>query len=297
VVSTKRFGAEVILHGASYDEASEYAIALQKKEGYVFIHPFEDELVIAGQGTLGLELYKDLPDADTVYIPIGGGGLLAGTATALRALNPKVQIVGVQAENFDSMVQSIRQKRLVIQGHQGTSIADGIAVKKPSARMYEDFLRHLVDDVVTVTDDDLARTIVFLMERAKTLVEGAGAAGLAALLSGRSKLKSKKSIAVLGGGNIDLNTLERVIDRGFQVAGRLAKITVTVRDVPGTLNRLTGLIAEKKANVLQIHHNRVSDRIGLRETSIEFTLETTGHEQIMDIRQGFEALGARLEKD
>jgi threonine dehydratase len=192
------------------------------------------------------------------------------------------------------MVKSVSAGKLIQDPPVGSTIADGIALKKPSKMMFENFISKLVDDVMTVSDDELARTIVFLMERGKTLVEGAGAAGLAALFSGRFGRKPKKAIATLSGGNIDLNTVGRVIDRGFQVVGRLVKIAVTVPDVPGSVNKLTKLIADKRANVLEIYHDRVSDRIGLRETMIEFTLETTGPDQVEEIREGFKKLGAKL---
>ncbi|MDZ4676156.1 MAG: threonine ammonia-lyase [Oligoflexia bacterium] len=294
VVSTKRFGAEVILKGVAYDEAYQHALTLQKISGAIFIHPFEDEKIIAGQGTIGLEIFEDIPDAEVVFIPIGGGGLLSGIAIALKSLNPKIKIIGVQAVGADSMAQSFRDKKLVMELKPVSTIADGIAVKRPSQVMYDSFISKLCDDVVTVSDDEIAKIIVFLMERAKTVVEGAGASSLAALVAHKDKFKCKKAVALLSGGNIDLNMLERIIDRGFQVSGRLAKITVAAPDVPGTLNKLTTLIAEKRANVLQINHNRMSDRIHLRETIIEFTLETTGQDQIDEIKKGFVALGSKV---
>jgi threonine dehydratase len=285
VVSTKRFGAEVILKGSSYDEAYSYALELQKKSGAIFIHPFEDPQVIAGQGTIGLEVFEDCPKADTVFIPIGGGGLLSGIATALKTLNSGIRIVGVQSEGADSMARSFHsgQVDLSPQSKQST-IADGIAVKHPSKIMYDDFISKLCDDVITVNDDEIAKTIVFLMERAKTVVEGAGAAGLAGLFSKKTKVKPKVAVAILGGGNIDLNLIERIIDRGFQAAGRIAKLSIVAPDVPGTLNRISFLIAEKKANVLQINQTRLSDKINLRETLMELTLETTGLEHVSEIK-------------
>ncbi len=294
VASTKRFGAEVILKGSAYDDAYQTALELQKKHGSIFIHPFEDEKIIAGQGTIGLEIINACPEVDVVYIAIGGGGLLSGIAIALKALNSKIKIIGVQASGADSMARSFKSKKLVTNIQKVSTIADGIAVKQPSDVMYSQFISKLCDDVVTVNDDEIAKTIVLLMERAKTVVEGAGAVSVAALLSKKSNIKFKKAVAVLGGGNIDLNTLEKVIDRGLQEAGRLARILVSAPDVPGSLNRLTSIIAEKKANVLQINHNRVSDRIHLRETLIEFTLETTGPAHIVEIKKSFEAIGATI---
>ena len=295
IASTKRFGAEVILRGQNFDEAYEYALTLQKQQGYTFVHPFEDEKIIAGQGTLGLEIFKDCPDADSIFIPVGGGGLLAGVATALKALNPKIKIIGVQAAGADSMAQSFHNHKVLLEPAKVSTIADGVAVKRPSPQMYKDFISTLCDDFLTVSENEIAEAVVFLMERAKTVVEGAGAVSQAALMSKRTKLTLKKSISLLSGGNIDLNILERVIDRGMQKQGRLARIQVAAPDIPGTLTRLTQLIANKSANVLQINHNRLGDRIGLRETLIEFTLETTGVNQIEEIKAGFEALGAKIQ--
>lgn len=292
VDSTKRFGAEVILHGASYDEAYAAAKEYQQKKGLIFVHPFEDEAIIAGQGTLGLEIFKDCPQAESVFIPIGGGGLLSGVATALKALNPKIKIIGVQAAGADSMAVSFNAHHFEEASIKKVStIADGIAVKQPSKVMYDDFISKLCDDVVTVTEDEIAKTIVFLMERAKTVVEGAGAVSLAALLGHKTKLKVKNAVAVLSGGNIDLNLIERIIDRGSQAAGRIAKFSVAAADVPGMLNKLTSLIAEKRANVLQISQTRYSEKINLREILIEFTLETTGLDHVKAIKEGIKALG------
>lgn len=295
VVSTQKYGAEVILKGAIYDEAYQHALELQKKHGYILIHPFEDEKVIAGQATIGLEIHEALPDVDTIFVPIGGGGLVTGIALALKELKPNARVIGVQAEGASSMAHSFKDKKLDHSEEQRVStIADGIAVKRPSAVMYEEFISKLCEDVVTVNDDQLAQAIVFLMERSKTVVEGAGAVATAALLNVKYKSKMKNAVAILSGGNIDLNILERVIDRGLQVSGRLAKIVVSAPDVPGTLNKLTGLIASKKANILQINHNRLSQRIDLRETIIEFLLETSSHTQIEEIKEGFRKLNSKI---
>ncbi len=294
VISTKRFGAEVILKGQNYDEAYEYSQELKKKENLTYIHPYQDELIIAGQGTIGLEIHEKLPDIDGIFIPIGGGGLISGIATALKHLNPKIKVIGVQSEGASSMAQSFKAGKILTDIATGPTIADGIAVKRPSPEMYTDFISKLCDDVVTVNDEEIAQTIVRLMERNKTIAEGAGAAGLAACLNNKTNIKMKKTVSLICGGNIDLNILERVIDRGLQVSGRLVRLTVACPDVPGVTHKLTGLIAEKGANILDITHNRVNDGIGLRETMIEFTLETTGPEQIVSLKQGFEKLGFRV---
>ncbi|MCC6278577.1 MAG: threonine ammonia-lyase [Oligoflexia bacterium] len=293
VLSTQRFGPEIILKGSNYDEAYAHALELQKSRGLVFVHPFEDEKVIAGQGTCGLEIQNQLPDVDVVYCAVGGGGWISGVATALKAFNPKIKIIGVQAAGAKSMHDSFKSKKIVTLEKPVSTIADGIAVKRPSAVMYEQFISRLVDDMVTVSEDEIAHAIVFLMERAKTVVEGAGAASFAALMNKRSII-GKKNLALLSGGNIDLNIIERVIDRGLQASGRLSRITVAAPDIPGTLNRLTTLIAERKANILQINHNRVSDRIALRETMIEFILESSGLEQIRLIKEDFERAGVKI---
>lgn len=294
VAATKGYGAEVILYGNNYDEAYSHSLELQKKFGLTFIHPYEDERVIAGQGTIGLEIFKQNPKVEIAIVPIGGGGLCAGIATALKALNPKIRIIGVQAKGANSMAESFRKGKLSSEPKPVSTICDGIAVKKPSPKMFEQFISKLCDDVVDVDDDKVAEAIVLLMERAKTVVEGAGAVSLAAFLNLKDKMAGKNVTCVLSGGNIDLNMVERIIDRGLKVSGRLVRMHVLAPDVPGTLNKITSLIAAQKANVLDVNHNRIGDQVHLRETIIEFTLETTGVEQIAKIKAEIENLGFKI---
>ncbi|MBK9293346.1 MAG: threonine ammonia-lyase [Oligoflexia bacterium] len=275
IISTKRFGAEVILKGKNYDEAYEHSQVLLKKEGYTFIHPYQDEHIVAGQGIIGLEIYEKLKKVDAIFVAIGGGGLCSGVAIAAKHLNPKIKIIGVRPQNLKT-------------------IADGIAVKKPSPELQNNFISKLCEDVVTVNDEEIAEAIVLLMERNKTIAEGAGAASLAALLNKKYKKSITSAVAIISGGNIDLNLVERIIDRGLQVSGRLSRILIASPDVPGMMNKLTSFIAEVGANIINITHSRISDRIELNETLIEFTLETTGEAQVETIKDGFVKMGFRL---
>jgi threonine dehydratase len=292
VEATRDYGAEVLQYGEIYDEAYEKARELEKLEGMTFVHPFEDPLVIAGQGTIGLELLQQISDLDSVVIPIGGGGLISGVATAIKALRPQCRVIGVQSANAPGMSQLFHhqavQNRTMI-----ATIADGIAVKKPSQVMYESFISKLVDDIVTVTDDEIAEAIVLLLERSKTLTEGSGAAGVAAMMFRNLNL-GQRTCALLCGGNIDLNTSAKIIERGQIRKGRLVGLSVVVEDLPGSLNRLTRVIAEQRANVLEVHHDRVHSGLGLRETRIDFLLETKNHEHIQGLKAVLMGAGCRL---
>lgn len=295
VSSTREYGAEVHLHGANIEECQAYLKDLQQKHGYTIVHPFEDPHIISGQGTIGLEIYEDLPDVDAVIIPIGGGGLISGIATALKSKNPKVRIVGVQSSAADGMTRLYQTKVFSQEPKKHYStIADGIAVKQPSQAMYEDYISKLVDEVATVTEDEIAEAMLFLLEKEKCVVEGAGSVALASLFSGKLSFKPKKAVAVLSGGNVDSNLIEKVVERGLQRTGRLITLNVRVPDVPGSLTKLTAVIAEKRANIIQIIHSRVSDKLALGETLIELTLETTGFEHIEALKEGLKSAGAIL---
>lgn len=290
--ATKSYGAQVVLQGEIYDEAFDYAKKLEKERGLSFVHPYEDEQVIAGQGTIGLEIHDAVPDLDTVIIPIGGGGLISGVSIALKTRNPQIRVVGVQSDQspgmcdlFHGKVPSLTQRI--------PSIADGISIKNPSKRMYESFISKYVDEIVTVSDDEIAEAIVFLLERAKTVTEGSGAAGMAALMKKPLKLGKKVGV-LLCGGNIDLNLVARIIDRGQIKRGRVAKISVVVSDLPGNLNLLTQAIAQERANVLEVHHDRVRSSLYLRETQIDFVIECTGIEHIQKVKTALGAVGAKL---
>lgn len=297
VESTRGFGARVVQHGEIYDDAFDKAKEIERDEGLSFVHPYEDALIIAGQGTIGLEIFEDLPNVETVVVPIGGGGLISGIAVALKALRPEVRVVGVQSELSDNLCRVFRgetpspEASPASLGPKVATIADGIAVKRPSPRMMESFIRPLVDEIVLVSDDEIAEAIVNLIERQKTVAEGAGAAAVAAVLAGKVKLKGP-SVIVVGGGNIDLNIMAKVIEKGLVRKGRLVELSVIVDDLPGNLNRLTQILAANRANILEVHHDRVSRGLELRQTKINFVIETTNHEHVERIREAFRSAGA-----
>lgn len=291
--ATKYYGAEVILKGQSFDEAKDYAYQLAQDKSYVFVHPYEDEKVIAGQGTLGLELYNQIKNLDVVVVPIGGGGLISGIAVALKTLKPSIKVYGVQAEAADSMYQLFKNKTIKSVPNRVSTIADGIAIKAPSQVMYDHFISKYVDDIVTVTEGEIAEAIVFLIERAKTVAEGAGAAALAAVLSKKVVL-GKTNAVVICGGNIDLNIISQVIQKGQIQRGRLSEMSVVVTDIPGSLSQVTNILADHKANVLEVHHDRIRNGLNLKETQIDFVIETTSHEHIQQIRDALKELGAKV---
>lgn len=291
IQATKSFGAEVILHGEIYDDAFEKAKELEKEKGYIFVHPYQDEKIIAGQGTLGLEMAEEQPDLETIVVPVGGGGLISGVATAIKAKNPRCRIIGVQSDQVDTMACLLKGINPNIK--KISTIADGIAVKKPSTEMFNSFIKPLVDEIVTVSDDEIAEAIVFLLERHKTVAEGAGAAAMAALLANKFKPSSKTGIVVCG-GNIDLNLIEKILERGLIRKGRLTELSVVVDDLPGNLNRLTKVLADNRANILEVHHDRVATDLGLRQTRINFVVETTSLEHIEKIRSAFREYGAKV---
>lgn len=291
VQATKNYGAKVILHGASYDEAFEKAKEVQAEKGLVFVHPFEDPFVIAGQGTIGLELLEQVPQLDSVVVPIGGGGLISGIATAIKAIKPSVRVYGVVTERTPGMKNLFEHRKVEIPAAV-TSIADGISVKRPSDILYKNFISRLVDDIVAVNDEEIAAAIVFLLERAKTVAEGSGAAGLAGAAKAKWDL-GKTSVVLVCGGNIDLNLISRIIEKGLKQNGRLARFNVSVDDRPGQLLRLVEVISRENANILEVSHDRLDSRLGLRETFIEFLLETRGEDHVKEIRQRLIEAGAR----
>lgn len=293
VSATREYGANVILHGDIYDDAYEKARILEKEHGFIFVPPYEDERIIAGQGTIGLELLESIPDLDSIVVPIGGGGLISGIATAVKALNPKCKIFGVQSTQAPGMERLFHHQDQADAKKRISTIADGIAIKKPSQLMYDSFISKLVDDVVTVSDDEISEAIVFLIERAKAVTEGSGAVGVAAVLNQKLKLGAKTCV-ILSGGNIDLNTISQVVNRGLIRKGRLVELAVVVDDIPGTLSKLTQAIADLGANVLEVNHDRVSQGLNLRETRIEFVLETTGQDHVEQVRDALKKLGARF---
>lgn len=292
ILATQNYGGEVILHGRIYDEAYQHARELEKKNGYIFVHPYEDPLVIAGQGTLGLEVLEQVPDLDSIVIPIGGGGLISGVATAIKAKRPQVRVYGVVSSIAPGMKQMFL-KQPVDAPSTTLTIADGISVKKPSEQMYKEYISRLVEDIVEVNDEEIAESIVYFLERAKTVVEGSGAVVLAGAEKANWDL-GKKCVMVLSGGNIDLNLVSKVIERGLSKRGRLIRVSVIVPDRPGTLHRLTNVIAEKGANILDVKHDRVRQGVRLSETAIEFLLETRSAEHALQLQDAFRAMGARV---
>jgi threonine dehydratase len=290
VERTRGFGAEVVLHGEGFDDARAEAMRLAEAQGLAFVHPFDDPLVIAGQGTIALEMLRQQPSLDTLVIAVGGGGLISGIATVARALRPSLQIVGVQTARFPAMVNAIKGT-----AHpQGTStIAEGIAVGEPG-RITRELVRRLVDDLVLVDEGDIEQALVMLLEIEKTLVEGAGAAGLAALLKDPQRYAGRKVGLVLCGGNIDPLLLAAIIERGMVRAGRLARIRVGARDTPGALARITGVVGEAGANIEEVHHQRAFTTLSAQNVEVELVLQTRNHAHIDAViaalqAQGFEA--------
>lgn len=272
VEATSNYGARVVLHGDTYDDAYQKALELQKTDGYTFIHGFDDPYTIAGQGTIGLEILQDLPDVSTVVIPVGGGGLASGIALALKTLKPDVRVVGVQATGAPALYLSQLKGELV---HVDTvrTIADGIAIKRPGKLNWE-IINKYVDEIVLVDEEEIAQSILILLERAKLMVEGAGAVGLAALVGGKVSSVKGPVCVVLSGGNIDVNILSRIIERGLVKAGRYVRLSTFVPDRPGGLQHLLALVAESGANVINVHHERWLNKVTIGEVEIDLSLET-----------------------
>ena len=294
VMATQGYGASVVLHGFTFDDAYAHALELQEESGATFIQPFDDPDVIAGQGTLGLEMLSDLPDADALVVPIGGGGLLAGIAIAARALRPNITIIGVQAEGAAGCRASLDAGEIRTLPAI-TTIADGIAVKRPGVLPFS-IISKLVDEVVLVNDESIISAVLFLMERCKMLVEGAGAAGVAALLSGAVTLPGKKVLVPLTGGNIDINLVGRFIEHGLASAGRYFVIHTRLSDRPGELMRLLTIIAEMRINVIDVRHQRISSRLPIMEREETLTLETRDRQQCEELLQRLRAAGYVVEE-
>jgi len=295
VQATRGFGAEVVLHGANYDEACEEATRLCKAEGMTFIHPFDDPLVMAGQGTIGLELLEQVDGLEAVVVPIGGGGLIGGIACALKESKPGVRVVGVQTAKLPSM------REAVAVGHPvtlppGTTIADGIAVRRAGDVTFPVVAKY-VDEIVTVDEDEIASAILTLLEREKTLAEGAGATALAALLQQRTSIpKGAKTAVLVCGGNIDVTLLSRIIERGLVQDGRLMRLRIYLLDRPGALLELTGLIASHRVNIVDTLYNRAYYGVNLGDTSIDITMETRGPEQAVELLEAMTAAGYKFSR-
>lgn len=292
VERTKSYGADVILKGDVYDEACAYALELAEKEGYTFIHPFDDEDVIAGQGTIGLELLEQLPEVEAVIIPIGGGGLISGVAYAIKNLNPDIRVYGVQAKGAPSMLNSIEHGK--IERLEGVrTIADGIAVKEPGIHTF-DLCQQYVDEIVSVTDDEISTAILALIEQHKLIAEGAGAVAVAAAMFNKVPIKGKKVICLISGGNIDVNILSRVIGRGLQKSGRSCSMTIELVDKPGQLQHVSEIIASTGANVVSVYHERVSHTADINGCYLRLEMETRNQQQINEIRQLLTVSGYKI---
>ncbi|MFY3151272.1 threonine ammonia-lyase [Achromobacter xylosoxidans] len=291
VANTRRFGAEVVLAGDTFDDAKAHGYELAKQRRLIMIHPYDDEAVIAGQGTVALEMLEDQPQLDMLVIAIGGGGLISGIATAAKALKPGIEIIGVQTERFPAMYAAVKGVSMP-QGQY--TIAEGIAVKSPGG-LTQPIVSRLVDDIELVSEADIEHAIVVLLEIEKTVVEGAGAAGLAALLraqeAGSERFKGKRIGLVLTGGNIDPLMLGELIERGMVRAGRLARIRVDLRDLPGALAHATKLIADAQANITEVHHQRAFTSLPVRNVEVDFVLQTRGPEHIQEVIDILNAAG------
>lgn len=294
VANTRAYGARIVLHGANYDEAYDEARRLESVEGLTLVHPFDDPAVIAGQGTMGLELLEQVPELDAVVVPIGGGGLVSGLAVAVKALRPSARIVGVQCEVIPSMLAAMQAGGPTTLDPANT-LADGIAVKRAGELTFE-HVRRLVDEIVTVSEEEIASAILHLLEKDKTVVEGAGAVAVAALLHRKVKnLEGRRVVAIVSGGNIDVNLVARVIERGLVKDGRLVRIAVALLDKPGQLAKVSATIAHHRANVIEVHHTRAfASRFG--DTTLQLTLETRGPEHVEEILQALRERGYHVQQ-
>jgi threonine dehydratase len=295
VTATRSFGAEVVLHGGNYDEACTEASRLCEAEGMTFIHPFDDPLVMAGQGTIGLELLEQVDGLEAVVVPIGGGGLIGGIACAVKESRPGVRVIGVQTSRLPSMLEAVKAHHPVTL-EPGTTIADGIAVRRAGDVTFPVVNRY-VDEIVTVDEDEIASAILTLLEREKTLAEGAGATALAAVLQQRTSLpKDTRTAVLVCGGNIDVTLLSRIIERGLVQDGRLIRLRIHLLDKPGALTDLTTIIARHRANIVDTLYNRAYYGVNLGDTAIDITMETRGREQVEELLAALTAEGYRYSR-
>jgi threonine dehydratase len=291
VSATRGYGGDVVLHGANYDEAYEEAMRLSAQDRLTFVHAFNDDAVIAGQGTLGLELLEQHPDLEAVIVPIGGGGLIGGIGCALKETNPRIQVIGVQPARLPSVKAALSEGKPVTLP-AAVTIADGIAVRRAGERTFP-LIQQYVDDIVTVEEEEIANAVLLLLEREKILAEGAGAAALAALVNRRIPMipekAGRKIVVVVSGGNIDVTLLARIIERGLVKDGRLVRLRVHLPDYPGALHRLTGILAQHRANIVETSYDRAYHNVNLGDTAIDITMETRGPDHIAEL---ISALGA-----
>jgi threonine dehydratase len=287
--ATKSYGAEVVLHGANYDEACEEAVRRSQQFAMTFIHPFDDEVVIAGQGTMGLEILQQVADVEAIVAPIGGGGLISGVACAVKETNPRVRVIGVQPARLPSMKVAIAEGHPVTLSPAAT-IADGIAVRRAGEKTLP-LIQKYVDDIVTVDEEEIANAILLLLEREKTLAEGAGAAAIAAVINHKTSLSGNKVAVLVCGGNIDVSLLSRIMERGLVKDGRLVRLRVHLPDYPGALHRLTGILAQHRANIVETSYDRAYYGVNLGDTAIDITMETRGPDHIAELLSALSASG------
>ncbi len=294
VSATRGYGAEVILAGANYDEACHEALRRCEEHGLTFIHPFDDEAVISGQGTLGIEMLAQQPDIEVLVVPIGGGGLIGGVACAVKETNPKIRVIGVQTSKLPSMKAAIEKGGLVTLPAKVT-IADGIAVRCAGAVTFP-LVQKYVDDIVTVDDEEIANAILLLLEKEKTLTEGAGAVAAAAVVQRKISHTGKKVGVLIGGGNIDVSLLSRIIERGLVKDGRLVRLRIHLPDHPGALERVAHVIAEHKANIVETNYDRAYYGVSLGDTAIDITMETRGPEHVAELIKALDNAGFAHER-
>lgn len=290
VRGVRELEAEIVLYGRGYDEAYSKARELQQSHGYTFVHAFDDPEVIAGQGTIGLELLEQVPELEVVVVPVGGGGLIAGIATAVKALRPQVRVIGVETALLPAMQASLRVGS-ILPLPAASTLADGISVAVVGQHTFP-IVSRCVEAIVTVTEEEIAKAIMILLDREKTLAEGAGAVGFAALLNGSiPDVQGRKTVVVLSGGNIDMTLLARIIERGLESDGRLARLKVVIPDRPGSIAELTAIIAKRRANIFQISQSRPLSDVQLGQTEVELVLETRGWDHVQEIVAAIAAVG------
>ncbi len=283
VMATQEYGSNIVLHGNVYDEAYEKALEIQKEKKTTFIHPYNDPYVISGQGTIGLEILEEMDDIDAIIVPIGGGGLISGIAIAVKAINPKIRIIGVEAKKASSMKESLRVGKIHTIKTANT-IADGIAVKTPGDITYN-IIKSLVDEIVVVSEDELANALFVLLEKEKILAEGAGVASIAALIHNKINMTSRKIVALISGGNIDMNMVINIIDNSLLKNGRMAEIIVSIPDKPGNLQILLELVAKTRANIYSIFQTRLKPYVNIGFQEVSMVLETRDHHHIKEIQE------------
>tara|TARA_B100001248_G_scaffold241870_1_gene208926 strand:+ start:35738 stop:36946 length:1209 start_codon:yes stop_codon:yes gene_type:complete len=293
VLATRGYGAEVIQHGDIYDEAYFHAKELAKQNHYTFIPPFEDPYIIAGQGTTAIEIMEQVENLDAIIVPVGGGGLICGIALAVKKIKPSIKVIGVQAENVSNIAKSFQAKDLVQDEVKQRTLADGIAVKKPSPYMLDNYFHPYVDAMYTVSESEMADAMVFLLERSKTVVEASAAASVA-LAFREGKSFGSRICCVLTGGNVDLNILSKVIEKGLIKRGRIFPLKLVMADVPGSLSQVTKVIADHRANILEVYHDRIEQSLGPNQTMIEILVETFDADHIAEIKGSLNKIGATI---